>query len=64
MFIDLTNFAALPLIPYLLRKSPIVFFDENIRQTRIVVASQLKQIYPKESTSKLRMLPLATMLIL
>ena len=36
MFIDLTNCAALLLIPQLLRESPIVFLDENMRQPRIV----------------------------
>ena len=36
MFIDLTNCAALLLIRYLLREIPIVFFDENMRQSRIV----------------------------
>ena len=51
MFIDLTKCAALLLIPYLLRESPIVFFDDNIRQTRIVCgvtaeADSLKIIEP------------------
>ena len=47
MFIDLTKCAALLLIPYLLRESPIVFFDDNIRQRRIVCGVTAEADSPK-----------------
>ena len=47
MFIDLTNCAALLLIQYLLRESPIVFFDENMRHPRIVCDVTAEADLPK-----------------
>ena len=54
MFIDLTNCAALLLIPYLVKESPIVFFEENIRQPRIVCGVTAETYLPKiiESSTK------------